>query len=107
MRWAHGIRKLGRCEVQTQPVGSRLKVDKRFKVRVVHGPLLGRETILVVCDRQLPIERLRNVCTLAEDQEDLLMDLRRLSVCEFVRNECFRIPKIRRTRKEHEAQVVK
>jgi len=52
-----------------------LKVDKRFEMGVIYGPLLRWEAILVVRDCQLPIEWLRNVCTLAENQEDLLVNL--------------------------------
>jgi hypothetical protein len=52
-----------------------LKVDKRFEVGVVYGPLLWRETVLMVRNRQLPIKRLRNICTLAKYEEDLLVDL--------------------------------
>ena len=107
MRWADVVRKLGRCEVQTQSVGSRLEVDERFEMGVVHGPLLGRETVLVVGNRQLPIEWLRNICTLAEYQEDLLVDLEACQLVELSCNECLYIPKIHQTPKEHEAQVVK
>jgi len=107
MRWAGVIGQLGRCEIQPQSVGSWLEVDKRFEVGVVHGPLLGREAILVVSNRQLPVKWLRNVCTLAENQQDLLVDLKGCQFVDLSWDECWSIPKIRRTRKEHEAQVVK
>jgi hypothetical protein len=84
-----------------------LKVDERFEVGVVYGPLLGRETILMVRDRQLPIKWLRNVCTLAEYQEDLLVDLEGCQSVQLGPHECMYTPKIRRTPKEREAQVVK
>ena len=75
MRWAAVLREFGRCEVQSKSIGPGLKIHKSFEVAIVDMPLLCREAILMVVDRHLSIERLCNVCTLAGDEEDLLVDL--------------------------------
>ena len=77
MRRAAILRKFGRSEVQSESIGSWLKINESFEVTVVDWPLLWREAILVVVNCQLSIKRLRDVCALARDQENLLMNLDR------------------------------
>lgn len=99
-------RDFGRSEIESESVRARLKVDERFEVRSIDWPLYRRKAVLVVADGDLAIDRLLDVCALAVDEEDLLMDLPMMLVNSSYSIEQERaIPRCCQRRKEREAQA--